>query len=626
MKKRIASLLAALALCLTLLPMAAFAEDAAPDAWDGTADTSWYVGHELDTEYHITTAEQLAGLAEVINTENAPVSFEGKTVYLDNDLDLAGHEWISIGNGLAQQNNTQYDPDWYYSFNGTFDGQGHVIYNLYSHDSLFNKERDCYMTGLFGQVFHGKVMNLGVADADIWVDPDDTSTYGMGILIDYLAGSVVENCWTSGSITGGSYFEKYIGGLVGCSLYGSRDPSTTSSRISGCYSTATITGNYGSSSNAYNQKIQLWYADALGGIMGRPIDGYSGHVDINDCWFGGKIVVNSIQANVGGIIGYTDDANIGNCMVLTTDIGADPTDDDNTCWIGYLTDPDTCMVANNLWPSGGNNYDPSPLEYIDSTVTTDSQGSAVSDFTSSDILNSLQPNAANGVQWVAGISHPTFAWDSRNILADYTAVDNAVAAAKKKDASLYANYDAVQAALDAVDRTKSKAQQAKVDAMAKDIEDAIDALTYKPADYTAVEAAIAKAGALNRDDYTDFSAVDAAINAVDRSKNITQQAAVDAMAKAIEDALAALVVKPTATPAPTEAPTPAPAAPAATAEPQPTATAAPTATPAPVVTATPQPPVTIPQTGDGMNVTLLFALALCSGAALGLAAHKKNRS
>ena len=66
MKKRIASLLAALALCLTLLPMAAFAEDAAPDAWDGTADTSWYVGHESDTAYHITTAEQLAGLAEIM--------------------------------------------------------------------------------------------------------------------------------------------------------------------------------------------------------------------------------------------------------------------------------------------------------------------------------------------------------------------------------------------------------------------------------------------------------------------------------------------------------------------------------------------------------------------------------
>lgn len=620
MKKRIASLLAALALCLTLLPMAAFAEDAAPDAWDGTADTNWYVGHESDTVYHITTAEQLAGLAEVINKENAPASFEGKTVYLDNDLDLAGHEWISIGNGMLKQNASQKDPDWYYSFNGIFDGQGHTVYNLYSHDSVFetNKERDAFKSGLFGKVFRGKVMNLGVADANIWIDPNDDSTYGKGILVDYLVSSAVENCWTSGSITGGSLVEKYIGGLVGCVTFVNRN-SSDGCTISGCYSTATITGNYGSSTNIYPPAEQLNQYDSLGGIIGGTLNR---RVIISDCWFDGKIVVNSIQAAVGGIIGYTDDANIENCMVLTTDIGADTTSDNNTFWIGYLDGyKSSCNAQNNYWPAAENSYAPSRL-VTDGEATADSQGSAVSDFTSSDILNSLQQNAANGVQWVAGISHPTFAWDSRNIPADYTAVENAVAAAQKVDASLYANYDAVQAALDAVDRTKSKAQQAEVDTMAKAIEDAIAALTYKPADYKAVDAAIAKAGALNRDDYTDFSAVDAAINAVDRSKNITQQADVDAMAKAIETALAALVVKPTATPAPTEAPTPAPAAPAATAQP----TAAPTATPAPVVTATPQPPVTIPQTGDSMNVTLLFALALCSGAALGLAAHKKNRS
>lgn len=410
--------------------------------------------------------------------------------------------------------------------------------------------------------------------------------------------------------------EQSLGGLVGVTF---RDCT-----ISGCYSTATITGNYTNSTGYYNDPT--YASDALGGIVGAQLDG---NLTISDCWFNGTIVVKSVQASAAGIIGFTGDfstptnnsTTISNCLVTTPDMGADS--NGNTCWIGYLVDPDTCTVTNNLWPSGGNNYDPSPLEYVSNgSITADSQGSAVSDFTSSDILTSLQLHAANGVQWVAGISHPTFAWDSRNILADYTAVDNAVAAAQKKDASLYANYDAVQAALDAVDRTKSKAKQAEVAAMAKAIEDAIAALTYKPADYTAVDAAIAKAGALNRDDYTDFSAVDAAINAVDRSKNITQQADVDAMAKDIETALAALVVKPTATPAPTEAPTPAPAAPAATAQP----TAAPTATPAPVVTATPQPPVTIPQTGDSMNVTLLFALALCSGAALGLAAHKKNRS
>lgn len=58
------------------------------------------------------------------------------------------------------------------------------------------------------------------------------------------------------------------------------------------------------------------------------------------------------------------------------------------------------------------------------------------------------------------------------------------------------------------------------------------------ADYTAVDAAIAKAEALNPEDYADFSAVTAAVEAVVRGKDASEQDAVDAMAKAIEDAIA----------------------------------------------------------------------------------------
>ena len=90
MKKRIGSLLLILALCFTLLPTAAFAEGTSVDNWDGSADTSWYTDHETDTEYRFTTAEQLAGLAQLVNDKTASVSFEGKTIYLDNDLDLSG--------------------------------------------------------------------------------------------------------------------------------------------------------------------------------------------------------------------------------------------------------------------------------------------------------------------------------------------------------------------------------------------------------------------------------------------------------------------------------------------------------------------------------------------------------
>ena len=114
------------------------------------------------------------------------------------------------------------------------------------------------------------------------------------------------------------------------------------------------------------------------------------------------------------------------------------------------------------------------------------------------------------------------------------------------------------------------------------------AMTYLPADYTKVDEAIAKANALNKDAYTDFTAVEEAINAVVRDKNITEQDEVDAMAQAIENAITALVEKPTE--APTETPTAAPSTSpteAPTETPTVTPTAAPSASPTAAPTATP---------------------------------------
>ena len=105
----------------------------------------------------------------------------------------------------------------------------------------------------------------------------------------------------------------------------------------------------------------------------------------------------------------------------------------------------------------------------------------------------------------------------------------------------------MEAAVNAVTRGKNITEQTEVDAMAKAIEDAIAALQYKDADYTKVDAAIAKANALNKNDYKDFSGVEVAVNAVTRGKNITEQSEVDKMAKAIEDAIAALEKKPAST-------------------------------------------------------------------------------
>ena len=114
------------------------------------------------------------------------------------------------------------------------------------------------------------------------------------------------------------------------------------------------------------------------------------------------------------------------------------------------------------------------------------------------------------------------------------------------------------------------------------------AMTYLPADYTKVDEAIAKANALNKDAYTNFTAVETAINAVVRDKNITEQDEVDAMAQAIENAITALVEKPTEAPTatPTATPTAAPSA-SPTAVPTATPTATPTAAPSASPTATP---------------------------------------
>ena len=240
--------------------------------------------------------------------------------------------------------------------------------------------------------------------------------------------------------------------------------------------------------------------------------------------------------------------------------------------------------------------------------------------------------------------------------ADYSAVDAAIAKANALEKDNYKDFSAVEEAINAVVRDKNITEQGEVDAMAQAIENAITALQYKDADYTKVDEAIAKASALNKDAYTDFTAVESAINAVVRDKNITEQDEVDAMALAIENAITALVKKPTEVPtetptaapstspteAPTETPTAAPstsptAVPTATPTAKPTATpsasptAAPTATPTVKPTATPTPAPKAdpndPKTGSS-NLPVVFgsaALVLSGGALAAVLIYKKKR-
>ena len=422
MKKRIASLLLILALCFTLLPTAAFAADST-DAWDGTADISWYTDHETDTEYHFTTAEQLAGLAQLVNNKTASVSFEGKTIYLDNDLDLSGYQWTPIGNG---SNFGRY-------FAGTFDGQYHKIMNLLHHSTGDELIRN----GLFGVVSDGGTLkNLLVIDADI--DSNDGSLIA-GILADWVNGGTVENCYTSGKIEN-NVGSKFVGGLIG--------QCTWSTQVKGCGSDAKVISTESNEDDV----------DTVGGLIGQW-ENSADSSSITDCWFGGSVSCNNIYSAVGGILGANFENFSGNkpgviiknCIVATKNITcAEP---GNITWITavvktHVTDciwpdtpPDGVTLDEETYPDNKGNYLAVAKLVIDwdaGTASADpdfdqsSCGTPVSNFTSADVLTGLRTNAGPGIEWVAGINHPTFAWDVWHIPADYTKFIGAIAAFLKE--------------------------------------------------------------------------------------------------------------------------------------------------------------------------------------------------
>ena len=470
MKKKILSLLLALCLVMALVPMTAFAEGTSVDNWDGTADTSWYTDHKTDTEYHFTTAEQLAGLAQLVNDKTASVSFEGKTIYLDNDLDLSGSQWTPIGDG---SNHARF-------FAGTFNGQHHKIMNLNHHYTGDEVVRN----GLFGVVSDGGTLkNLLVIDADIASNDDSLIA---GILADWVNGGTVENCYTSGKIEN-NVGNKFVGGLIG--------QCTWSTQVKGCGSDATV----------ISTESDEDHVDTVGGLIGQW-ENSADSSSITDCWFGGSVSCNNIYSAVGGILGANFENFSGtkpgviikNCIVATKNITcAEP---GNITWITavvktHVTDciwpdtpPDGVTLDEETYPDNKGNYLAVAKLVVDwdaGTASADptfdqsSCGTAVSNFTSADVLAGLKNNASADVEWVAGIKHPTFEWDKWHISADYSAVDAAIEKANALNENNYRDFSAVKAALDAVVRGKNITEQSEVDAMAKAIEDAINALDWK---------------------------------------------------------------------------------------------------------------------------------------------------
>ena len=238
----------------------------------GIPDISWY--DDGETTFRISYPDELAGLAQLVNSGK---TFAGKTVILDNDIDLSvygqgwndGKGWTSIG---FDTNN---------SFRGVFNGGGYTITGLYINTNVNHQ-------GLFGFVFQGVINDLTIADADVTV----TITSGdamTGILAGRIQGCTIENCHSSGTVTTNS---NRTGGLIGSSDSGS-------SAISNSSSSATVTTH---TSNSYGGGL-------IGYMVGGNFDTDPGR--ITDCYATGDI--STTNGSTGGLAGWVDKVRITSC-------------------------------------------------------------------------------------------------------------------------------------------------------------------------------------------------------------------------------------------------------------------------------------------------------------------------
>ena len=531
------------------VPMGVFAAEAPSfSGGTGTQGDPWLIASQADLT---ALAEFLnSGNAATFDTENAGVgNCHGYYFKQTADIDLTGVTWEPIG----------YSGSYYFA--GNYDGGGHSITNAVSTGKV---DPDGYATaGIFGWVAFGSVANLHVKNANFVATGQNNYSYGGGIA-GVCYGSSIKNCSVENS-----------------SLESRRNNNNNCAGSIVGYSTG---GTFEKCAAENNQIRTMAYGGGFVGEVDDDPNYGAGNSTFTNCYVANCTVISETDDSQGtsfsgGFAGEITDSTltIQNCYVYQATLST----------VGNAVPQGTGVFAGNLW--GGSTIADTNC-FFGACGITGNAGTAG---------EKTEEEFKNGT--VAGLLGDAFA-QARNYPrfkdnpADYSAVDAAIAKANALEKDNYKDFSAVEAAINTVVRDKNITEQGEVDAMAQAIEDAIAALQYKDADYTKVDEAIAKANALNKDAYTNFTAVETAINAVVRDKNITEQDEVDAMAQAIENAITALVEKPTEVPtetptaapstSPTEAPTETPTA-KPTATPSASPTAVPTATPTVKPTATP---------------------------------------
>ena len=282
-----------------------------------TPSTGWYTSNPEADTFYISTADELAGLAKIVN--DSIDEFALKTIVLMDNIDLSAD-----GDGPALNGSTGWIPiggnprvgGGVTVFRGIFDGNSKTVSNIRRAASGANRG---VIGGLFGYVANGVVKNLGVVDVYIYGD------YDVGSVVGVLVGGIVTGCYSVGGYVSG---KTRVGGVVG---------DMTDGSVINCYSTSAVSGGI----------------ESLGGVVGNVNSGI-----VANCYSTGDVRNFNDKyrhpTTFGGIVGSVINGRVTDCAALNVRVtdnpmcgnGCAPTETGRVVGIG--SNGDNVILSGNL--------------------------------------------------------------------------------------------------------------------------------------------------------------------------------------------------------------------------------------------------------------------------------------
>ena len=279
------------------------------------------IGNGVDNPYQISTAAELAWFRDQVNSGYTTIS-----ATLTKDIDLAEFchakdgtkytkevSWTPIGNSDNIEN----------MYQGTFDGNGKTIRNLYINDISEYIGIPCE-AGFFGYAEKGSIKNITFDNAKVKTTADD---YCTGILVG-VAGSCIENIkiLVNCSVEG----KNYVGGIAG-RANGDIDNCENHAMVNGANFVGGIVGNYvfsdKSITSCANYGVITGTRDKVGGIAGDfnsgTIQNCANYGDITGTFYVGNLIGCAAECNLNNVLGtgnVTATSNKGQAGLLVGNI------------------------------------------------------------------------------------------------------------------------------------------------------------------------------------------------------------------------------------------------------------------------------------------------------------------